>query len=184
MGDYNSNTPSQQRNTVESTADFSSLQETAFKTPDTMADETFKKAFLDAHNEYRKKHQAPALTYSNELNVEAQKWADHLVSIKTLQHSSTKNGENLYFKWSSGPVTLPGKDGVESWYSEIKDYDFSNPGFGMNTGHFTQVVWKESKELGVGLASDGNNIFVVGQYSPAGNMNMEGYFKNNVLPAV
>lgn len=49
-------------------------------------------------------------------------------------------------------------------------------------GHFTQVVWKDSTELGVGMASDGNRVFVVGQYRPAGNMNMEGYFEKNVLP--
>lgn len=48
-------------------------------------------------------------------------------------------------------------------------------------GHFTQVVWKESTELGVGMATDGKTVFVVGQYRPAGNMNMEGYFEKNVL---
>lgn len=49
-------------------------------------------------------------------------------------------------------------------------------------GHFTQVVWAESTELGVGLATDGNKVFVVGQYRPAGNMNMPGYFEKNVHP--
>ena len=49
-------------------------------------------------------------------------------------------------------------------------------------GHFTQVVWAESTELGVGLATDGNKVFVVGQYRPAGNMNMPGYFNKNVHP--
>ena len=49
-------------------------------------------------------------------------------------------------------------------------------------GHFTQVVWKDSKELGVGMATDGHKVFVVGQYRPAGNMNMPGYFEKNVLP--
>lgn len=48
-------------------------------------------------------------------------------------------------------------------------------------GHFTQVVWKDSTELGVGMATDGNKAFVVGQYRPAGNMNMAGYFEKNVL---
>ncbi len=49
-------------------------------------------------------------------------------------------------------------------------------------GHFTQVVWKDSTQLGVGLATDGRTVFVVGQYRPAGNMNMAGYFEKNVLP--
>lgn len=49
-------------------------------------------------------------------------------------------------------------------------------------GHFTQVVWKSSEEVGVGLATDGNTVFVVGQYKPAGNISSPGYFKDNVLP--
>ncbi|XP_062310495.1 Golgi-associated plant pathogenesis-related protein 1-like isoform X1 [Osmerus eperlanus] len=147
-----------------------------------MASASFQKEFLDTHNAYRQKHNTASLTLSSELSASAQKWADHLVSIKTLQHSTTDKGENLYFAWSSEPKTLTGKEAVDSWYSEIKDYKFAQAGFGSNTGHFTQVVWKESTQVGVGLASDGNNIFVVGQYSPAGNMNMPGYFEKNVLP--
>ncbi|XP_036383727.1 Golgi-associated plant pathogenesis-related protein 1-like isoform X1 [Megalops cyprinoides] len=148
-----------------------------------MADASFEKEFLDTHNAYRKKHQAPPLTMSRDLCSSAQAWANHLLSIKTLQHSDTKNGENLYYAWSSGPKKLTGKEAVDSWYSEIKDYHFSNPGFASNTGHFTQVVWKDTTEVGVGLATDGQTIFVVGQYSPAGNMCNEGYFEKNVLPA-
>lgn len=49
-------------------------------------------------------------------------------------------------------------------------------------GHFTQVVWKSTTEVGVGLAMVGNAVFVVGQYSPAGNISNEGYFEKNVLP--
>uniref|UniRef100_A0A8C5AS14 SCP domain-containing protein n=1 Tax=Gadus morhua TaxID=8049 RepID=A0A8C5AS14_GADMO len=36
--------------------------------------------------------------------------------------------------------------------------------------HFTQVVWKETTEVGVGLATDGKRVFVVAQYRPAGNI--------------
>lgn len=50
-------------------------------------------------------------------------------------------------------------------------------------GHFTQVVWKSTTEVGVGLATDGKTVFVVGQYKPAGNMTNPGFFKDNVLPA-
>lgn len=49
-------------------------------------------------------------------------------------------------------------------------------------GHFTQVVWKDTKEVGIGLATDGNTVFVVGQYLPAGNITNAGYFEKNVLP--
>ncbi|KAJ8286470.1 hypothetical protein GJAV_G00039590 [Gymnothorax javanicus] len=154
----------------------------AFTKNRSMADESFVKEFVDVHNAYRRKHGAPPLTLSRDLCKSAQAWADHLLSMKTLQHSNSKNGENLYYAWSSGHKTPSGKEAVDSWYSEIKNYSFSKPGFGSNTGHFTQVVWKSSEEVGVGLATDGNTVFVVGQYSPAGNITNQGYFESNVLP--
>ncbi|KAL4622644.1 Golgi-associated plant pathogenesis-related protein 1-like isoform X1 [Arapaima gigas] len=145
-------------------------------------DASFKKEFLDTHNAYRQKHSTPGLTLTKELCASAQEWANQLLAMKTMQHSSTKHGENLYYAWSSTPKKLTGKEAVDNWYSEIKDYDFRCPGFHSNTGHFTQVVWKDTKEVGVSIASDGQTIFVVGQYSPAGNISSDGFFEKNVLP--
>ena len=65
------------------------------------------------------------------------------------------------------------------WYDEIKDYNFSKPGFSSNTGHFTQVVWVDSVELGVGKATSKNGMqFVVARYYPPGNI--LGRFPDNV----
>ena len=37
-------------------------------------------------------------------------------------------------------------------------------------GHFTQVVWKGSEELGIGKAADSKGrVYVVANYAPAGN---------------
>ncbi|XP_075041580.1 uncharacterized protein LOC142101202 isoform X2 [Mixophyes fleayi] len=144
----------------------------------------FEKEFVCAHNTYRKKHGAPPLQLNQDLCRSAQEWANHLLSIRTLKHSGTDHGENLYYKYSSSTLELPGQEPVDSWYDEIKNYDFGRPGFRSNTGHFTQVVWKESKEVGVGVATNGNGLFfVVGQYSPAGNITNPGYFEKNVLPS-
>lgn len=49
------------------------------------------------------------------------------------------------------------------------------------SGHFTQVVWKETTQLGVGVATVGTRSYVVAQYRPAGNMTMPGKFESNVL---
>lgn len=73
------------------------------------ADASFKARFLAKHNEYRMKHGAPALSMSKDLCTSAQAWADHLLSIKTLQHSDTNKGENLYYFQSSAPKKLTGK---------------------------------------------------------------------------
>uniref|UniRef100_A0A4W5LIA9 Golgi-associated plant pathogenesis-related protein 1 n=1 Tax=Hucho hucho TaxID=62062 RepID=A0A4W5LIA9_9TELE len=76
-----------------------------------------------------------------------------------------------------------GKDVADRWYDEVKQYNFNRPGFSSGTGHFTAMVWKGSKKLGVGKASapDGSS-FVVARYFPAGNITNQGHFDNNVLP--
>jgi len=65
------------------------------------------------------------------------------------------------------------------WYDEIKDYDFKNPGFKSGTGHFTQVIWKGSEEVGFGLAQSKNGSwYSVANYYPPGNY--MGKFPQNV----
>lgn len=49
----------------------------------------------------------------------------------------------------------------------------------MLAGHFSQVVWKSSEEMGVGLAKNDHMCIVVANYSPAGNV--IGRHKENVL---
>ena len=39
------------------------------------------------------------------------------------------------------------------WTGEAKDYDPNNPVFSSGAGHFTQVVWKNSKRLGCAFAT-------------------------------
>lgn len=45
-------------------------------------------------------------------------------------------------------------------------------------GHFTQVVWKSSSKLGVGIARKNGHILVVANYDPPGNY--QGQYANNV----
>lgn len=44
------------------------------------------------------------------------------------------------------------------WYDEIKDYDFNKIKYNPKTGHFTQVIWAESTQIGAGksVAKNGN----------------------------
>ena len=69
------------------------------------------------------------------------------------------------------------------WYNEIDDpgYDYNSPGFSMGTGHFTQVVWVKSTELGMGHAtSQSGSVYTVARYSPPGNYTNPGQFEQNV----
>lgn len=73
---------------------------------------------------------------------------------------------------------------VDGWYGEEALYDYINPRFSAKTGHFTQVVWKGTTEIGCGYVSgcpgSWPNIWVC-QYNPPGNY--IGLFGENVFPA-
>lgn len=57
-------------------------------------------------------------------------------------------------------------------YKEVCNYDFSNPSLSDSTGHFTQLVWASTKQLGLGweMGKDDNCHYVVGRYFPEGNI--------------
>ena len=59
---------------------------------------------------------------------------------------------------------------TQRWYDEVKVYNYDNPSASKGVvGHFTQVVWKSSKTLGCGYATNGKYAYVCCRYSPPGN---------------
>jgi hypothetical protein len=50
----------------------------------------------------------------------------------------------------------------------------------MQTGHFTQIVWKASRGLGIGVETRNDKTYVVANYSPAGNFGNQ--YRQNVSP--
>jgi hypothetical protein len=58
-----------------------------------------------------------------------------------------------------------GEKASMQWYDEIKDHNF-NLDHQSGTGHFTQLVWKTTKEVGFGVAraSDGSFYGVANYY--------------------
>jgi hypothetical protein len=126
-------------------------------------------ALLNAHNAYRSKHCVPALTWSSQLAAEAQQWAD--ACSKTHSGGWTKQppyGENL--SWGTDRSA---QAAVDSWYSEISQYNFNAPSYSNAVGHFTQLVWRDSKQLGCGMAVCNGQNYWVCQYSPPGNWNTD-----------
>ena len=115
-------------------------------------------------------------------NNVAQAYANKLAQNNKFEHSgNSKYGENLYGYW--GPAKSQSQaaiDAVNSWYSEVKDYDYNNPKFSPATGHFTALVWKSTKAQGIGVATNPSTKFtvVVANYAPPGNY--QGQFAANV----
>ncbi|CAF1077238.1 unnamed protein product [Adineta ricciae] len=141
----------------------------------------FRRQALDEHNTLRRLHCTGAMVLNSSLNSRAQNYANYLARNKLFQHSGAPGlGENLWSSWSPVPLILVNAPTV-SWYSEIKSYKYRSPGFSPATGHFTQVIWKSSTQLGIGIAFANNNtnVYVVANYYPPGNA--LGSFPANVL---
>lgn len=101
---------------------------------------------LNEHNKLRAKHGVPPMKRpSDELEAYAKKRGAELAATDNFSHpANSKYGENLFMGYGK---EYNCKDALEAWYDEIKDYNFNNPGFKSGTGHFTQVVWKDAKEV-------------------------------------
>ncbi|XP_041674785.1 Golgi-associated plant pathogenesis-related protein 1-like, partial [Drosophila eugracilis] len=135
----------------------------------------FEQRVLEAHNYYRGMHGAPPLILNPRMSQMATQWAQYLSATNSMFHSQKAGfGENIFF--SSG-ASLGGSEAVTSWYREIMYYNWNYPVFSYTTGHFTQLVWKGSTYLGVGIARRGNAIHVVCNYYPAGNV-PNGFWQN------
>ena len=144
------------------------INECRYKNGSALAD--FVIEAIKRHNVLRACHNAEPLMFNCEILKISQDYANKNPSghSQTTFHGKWM-GENLY--WSTG-MTLTGNNPVDRWYNEISDYNFeegkSNGGV---TGHFTQVVWKSSRELGIGYYCKGTSCCVVGNYYPGGNYN-------------
>ena len=133
-------------------------------------------------NRLRKLHGANPLKLNKDLVEMAQKYAEELAAENKFKHSENRNlkghegewvGENIYMCSNSMGAQYSTGSMTRSWYDEIKDYDF-NTGKSKNggvVGHFTQVVWKDTKEVGFGIGFNGGNLVGVGNYYPGGNFN-------------
>jgi pathogenesis-related protein 1 len=131
---------------------------------------------LAAHNKARAEVDSAPLQWSIELARYAQKWADHLASTsRRMEHRPPSGewkqvyGENL-FMGTAGHYGIT--DAVAIWHQEKSAYrgkaiDVSTIGA---YGHYTQVVWKNTKKVGCAKVEAGGNVIMVCNYDPPGNM--------------
>ena len=152
------------------------------------------KAITKAHNDLRAKYKSPPLKYSKPLEEAALKWAKKLQKDGCgMVHSHGKvgkTGENLY--WAS-PRIMTRIDGnghktqsrslqkvkdkavVQAWYDEVQwyDYDTNSCEKGQMCGHYTQVIWNTTSEVGcAAMACDDRSQVWVCEYTTPGNVSM------------
>lgn len=124
--------------------------------------------------------------WSAEMADSAQAWAEKLARNRSLKHTTRNgDGENVAMLTGGSKTSKnAAKEAVDTWYNEIKNYNFNRPGYDPKANHFTQVVWKDTKEFGMGCAasSDGSLVVVVARYRPSGNVLRR--YELNVFPKV
>jgi len=136
-------------------------------------------AILAHHNTVRNEVGAPPLTWSASLSAYAQKWAEYLAKKNNgvIEHrqrageNGKQYGENIF--WGSSAAVYPPVQASYEWYSEKKMYKYRkiNNNNWHKTGHYSQMIWAATREVGVGVAVSANGaIIVVANYYPAGNV--------------
>jgi len=121
-----------------------------------------------AHNFYRAQVGVPSLHWSSRLAARAQQWADTLIQRRTFApRRDGVFGENLY-EVVDGSVTPA--EVVKTWDSEKVNYRYDSNSCSARCGHYTQVIWRDTKEVGCGVARDARREVWVCNYDPPGNV--------------
>ncbi|KAJ4714486.1 pathogenesis-related protein 1-like [Melia azedarach] len=136
--------------------------------------EDSKKKFLDAHNSARAEEGVEPLVWDQKVASYARDYAEQRKGDCQLQHSDGPYGENI--AWSSTENLLE-KDAVKMWVDEKADYDYETGSCvqGKMCGHYTQIVWRDSRKVGCAKVQCSNKggTFVTCNYEPAGNIQGE-----------
>lgn len=131
---------------------------------------------LAVHNAERAAVGVAPLTWNDGLAQDAQGWANHLADIDTLQHAGSdtnpSEGENL----AEGSAGGHSDGDLAQLWADEKSYfvygtfpDVSSDGNWASVGHYTQMIWANTTQVGCAHASNSSNDFLVCRYSPSGN---------------
>lgn len=123
---------------------------------------------IAAHNTVRARVGTAPLRWSDRLAASAQEWADTLLARKEFAHRPKSTyGENLFE--IMGATASP-EEVINAWAAESRNYDYrSNRCRHDVCGHYTQIVWAETREVGCAVARDGAREVWVCEYNPPGN---------------
>jgi len=133
-------------------------------------------AMLDAHNKERASLGLAPLTWNAQLAEGAAQWAKHLADTGERGHSKPADrgnaGENI---WVGTTGEFGYYEMIYGWLAEKPNFvdgpfpAVTKAGDWHATGHYSQMVWRNTTEIGCGLATGGDWDILVCRYNPAGN---------------
>lgn len=136
----------------------------------------FETRVLSTHNIERGSLGLPPLRWNPELAASAQSWADRLAATGRFEHAPedryAPEGENL---WAGTRGYFAPEAMVDAWIREKKYFrpgvfpDNSTTGRVEDVGHYTQLVWRETREVGCARATGAREDVLVCRYTQAGN---------------
>lgn len=127
------------------------------------------------HNRIREEVGVAPLCWSDELAAYAQQWADHLVASRCRMEHRPRSGkwrqeygENLFIGTAGYYGT---SDAVMAWAAEKDKYRGGalHSSRWADAGHYTQMVWRNTMEIGCATGLCQGNLLVVCNYDPRGN---------------
>jgi hypothetical protein len=131
---------------------------------------------LEAHNIERDNAGLPRLSWSRSLAQDAQDWALQLSRRGSLQHAESHvrkgMGENL---WMGSAGNYSAEDMVGGFLTEREKFragtfpQVSRTGNWSDVGHYTQIIWPRTTEVGCAVAKGRTDDFLVCRYNPPGN---------------
>lgn len=138
----------------------------------------FNARLLAAHNAERGRLGVASLDWDAGLAADARVWADELAATGRFEHSPDDpnkplQGENL---WAGTPRAFSPEAMVGLWRAERMDYrpgvfpNNSRSGDVEKVGHYTQLIWRNSRRVGCATAVGRYEEFLVCRYSQAGNI--------------
>lgn len=138
----------------------------------------FDDRILAAHNRERTALGIAPLEWSDDLKLDAQRWADELARTGKFEHSPDEpgvppQGENL---WGGTPDHYLPEDMVGLWIAEKQHFRKGTFPHNSSTGrvedvsHYTQLVWSRSQGVGCAVSKGRNEEVLVCRYSSAGNI--------------
>jgi hypothetical protein len=138
-------------------------------------DPSFISAILQQHQTYRDEFQLPALAWSPALAKDALAWGQHLASIDKGEHDQSVRGQEGENLWWGTAGAFSFSQMVAMWGNEKKSFKYDifpncSTSRSAVVGHYTQIVWRNTKSVGCALVSNGRTDFLVCRYSPPGNV--------------